>query len=939
MLQSVGVDAKVISFSYLSKFRHRCDIEQAADDLRTWLQTEFVNYRHIIMVTHSTGGLLVKSMLCQAFAEFEKTSDPQFNYASSESLWFRVRRVINISVPHQGGSPVLSILGSWVYNLIYVLFAPILGILRFCSQGRLDWGRNRIVGQLRFRNKWILKLDSNFRKYQDRMREMDLPRPTLHDVSAKSDLSVPVSAASERTIYFRGTHKSIKIPRRPSAPIVSIVSTIFKEYVADIGCSLVDKEMVRIAAVNKATQSEKLIDVTLCGIDQDRDQPRPVVATQRFGTQAEVAQQAIDAILSEREQSRQLVITGSAGVGKSLVVRTIAWRLGVGYLADPEGPIPMPLFIPLQQVTLSSVEVQKDDLWKALWEWWLNWGHALYPHLKGDLKWLENRFKNRPTTIILDGLDDFVHNHSNLGFSTVQEMLREAVTRYSNNSQLSILMGIRNSFHGIERLVSDPKSIFEVLRLSVAQAKYFYPSCSSWVSQVNDRKLLDLILTPLILSNYEPDPSCEFSQQGLSQASIMCQTIQTILSRSRLVGSRLAKSGVIEVTTLGRALMLIAWIFYCRSRGEIHIGVLVEEAKGLVEEWERYFEDLKLSDERFFQETLSDDVDGILAGFRLVSNMDYCRGILQATVFIPTGPNSVRFAHRHWQEFLLGQYLSLSIRSHHFDQLGKTAFHVRIYRFAGETFAPRIISEKCIHSLLNAWERTGNTFITGNVIAFLTWTKTVIDPRAIKLLIDRLLTFEPLSRLVLIGGLCYRVLEDNPEDYTVAELRRALLPQLKEFSNPNLSRLDDPVIASMSWCYQKAFSKLFGLQQPESDWPEIGFDDEETIQALPMVCTIENGRYLLDDRSRTLQFAFLIPIQESYNDYRLAIRAVHYLYYLVVARKHGVHILELSYELPQLLKPGCQFEEIVQSFDIVPEVLRLYRSCQAYHQHIDTVAI
>ena len=41
---------------------------------------------------------------------------------------------------------------------------------------------------------------------------------------------------------------------------------------------------------------------------------------------------------------------------------------------------------------------------------------------------------------------------------------------------------------------------------------------------------------------------------------------------------------------------------------------------------------------------------------------------------------------------------------------------------------------------------------------------------------------------------------------------------------------------------------------------------------------------------------------------RLSLRALHYLYYLVVARKHGVHVFELSQELPQLLRPGGAFE-------------------------------
>src|SRR5439155_12647197 len=60
----------------------------------------------------------------------------------------------------------------------------------------------------------------------------------------------------------------------------------------------------------------------------------------------------------------------------------------------------------------------------------------------------------------------------------------------------------------------------------------------------------------------------------------------------------------------------------------------------------------------------------------------------------------------------------------------------------------------------------------------------------------------------------------------------------------------------------------------------------------------------IDTRSRSLQRALLVPILDAHTDSNLAIRALHYLYYLVVARKHGVHVLELAQELPSILASG-----------------------------------
>jgi hypothetical protein len=53
----------------------------------------------------------------------------------------------------------------------------------------------------------------------------------------------------------------------------------------------------------------------------------------------------------------------------------------------------------------------------------------------------------------------------------------------------------------------------------------------------------------------------------------------------------------------------------------------------------------------------------------------------------------------------------------------------------------------------------------------------------------------------------------------------------------------------------------------------------------------------------------------------------------------GVHVLELSQELPQLLAPGCRFENIIASFTVVPELLELYRRCQDLYKKLEYGAL
>lgn len=916
-IEKSKIDMDVISFSYPSKVLQRTSIPQATDDLRTWLETEFLDRRHIIFVTHSTGGLVVKHMLRQAFRDIEgQRQNGSFDYSSSSSVWFRTRRVINIAVPHTGGSPFTTWAVKTTYITIYPFIVPFLKLIRFLSQGKKDLGWNGILIALRWRNSWLLKLEDEFAQQQKDAKHGEFPYPIIHDIYAKSDLSVPITNnTDQRNIYFRGTHKSVKIPTQVNDPIITIVSDLVGRYRSNITLTLTDYTLLRIAEVNKVIAIDSLIEQETDSAEHER--LLPMISSASSGTQAEICEAVIETIHTGSERPRILVVSGTAGVGKSLVLRMIAWRLGRNYLNNPGTDNPLPIVLPLQQITIENENLDTYT-WESMWHWWLNWTHNLYSDMQCDFEWLDDKFKNHATVIILDGLDDFLVNHPSLSLSAVAILLRNALGQFANNSQLTIIVGIRSGFPGLQRLVNDPKDIYEVLRLSSLQAEQVFPACKKWLCHIKNPELLELVLTPLILSNYEPDRDIQFDAKSLTQASILDQTIRTIIRRSNLVGIKTEQIQFTEIDHLLFALTLISWIFFYKSRGEINVDVLRTEAGVVRERWEGYFLQNKLS------ATSSD----IVSGFKLVEDITSCKAILQRTIFIETGPGMTRFSHRSWQEFLLAQYFTLCLKWGFVDDFGVTAFNSNIYRMAGDVFQNTTLTEDRIKSVLDSWRKSRNTYVTGNVIAFLAWTRTSVDTQAIQLLLKELSNFQALSRVVLLAGLGYRVLVNHPDDRSVVDLRRTLLPKLCEFSNLETAPVDDPVACSLAWCYQKAFAELFGSTQPEIPWPAIGFTEAETAKALPMICTTENEELIVDTRSRSLQLAFLVPILDAYRDHHLVIRALHYLYYLVVAVKHNVHILELSQELPQILAPGCEFEKIIESYSLVPEILQLYRKCQ-----------
>lgn len=925
VLDHCSDDADVASFSYPAQPWHRTSVSQAAQDLRTWLETELGDYRHLIFVTHSSGGLVVKYLLTEAFNEInEGLADGSFDFASSKAIWLRTRRIINIAVPHRGGSPLASIGGFLVYSLVFpLLFFP-LKLIRFLTQGVKDWGWNALIATLIWRNPWLLRLDHLFESQLARAEQWDLPYPVVNDVYAKSDLAVTIAADhGQRNVFFRGTHGSVKIPVQSGDPIIVIVSEIIRRYLSEVTLSLVDLTLARIDQVNRVAGIDQLIDKELDGQDSATAHATSGRGLVVSGTQAEIRDAILETIRKGGNRPRQLVVTGAAGVGKSTVLRMIGWRLGRAYLENPAPETPVPLLVPLQQVNLAKSDALECS-WECLWQWWLDWAKHLEPDMPLDFSWLEQQFTSRASVILFDGVDDFLTNNPVVGLASLIHSFREAARRYSGNQRLTLIFGIRSGFPGLERLADDPRSVFEILRLTPVEAQRLFPESARWLAHIQDPGLLNLALTPLILSNFTPDTQFESRPGRLTQTSIMDQTLRTIVRRSNLIELGPEANRWVDIDQLMYALSLIAWIFFQKSRGEINAAVLCREASEVCQHWKEFFDN----------HDLFPQAESLMAGFRLVENQQLCKALLQRTVFIATGPETVRFSHRSWQEFLLAHYFSLCLKWGHVFDFGITAFNSRIYKMAGELCHDMVMTEDRLSEILEYCQSVGNTYVSGNLIAFLAWSKVAIDPQALRRLLDMLPRFEALSRIVLIAGLGYRVLVNRQDDRSLVDLRRSLTPKLQEFSNPEVAPVDDPVAWSLAWCYRKAFAVMFDMPLPETPWPEIGFGDEQAQKALPMICKIQGETHRVDDRSRSLQMAFLSAIQEVYSDSNLVIRAMHYLYYLILAQKYDVHVFEISQELPRLLATGSQFEQIVKDCGAVPELLTLYRKFQTVQQEI-----
>lgn len=925
VLENACLDLDVISFSYPSKVWQRSSIAQAAYHLHTWLETEYVGCRNVIFVTHSTGGLVVKHLLNQGFPSLDQQNEHHgFDYASSSSIWMRTRRVINIAVPHWGGTLAMTILTSVVYPLFYCLSAPLLLLTKVLTQGGKDWGKNRIITGLSWKNRWLRQLDIQFSTHLEKSKGMGFPAPLVDEICAESDQSVAtLKYRSIEQVYVRGTHKSVKIPNRSNAPIVGLVANIIGKYPTDVSLAIVDQSLARIDKVNKAASISSLIGIGQMNESEPGGEMQAVPLDCISGSQQAVCHFVKESVSKCGDGLKQRLIIGATGVGKSAVMRALAWDFGCSYLSDP-AKHPLPLFVPLQQATILT-QSTKAYSWESMWAWWLEWAHTLIPHEATIFPWLEQKFKNDAVVVLIDGVDDLLVNHPEIGFSTFIDALNEAAVRYAANARFTVILSLRKDIHGLRNLVRDPRAIFEILPLSRQQAIRKFPNASGWLSSVRDSPVLEQILTPLVLSHYQPAVGKQPLSPAITQTSILSEVIESFLMRSGLMSIRTEDDCLVELDQLIAALEVIAWLFFYKSRGDISIGQVAQEAGALEARW-------RMNVGKGLQ---AKDGTCLAAGCRLLENVQVCNTLLKRTVFISTGPDRFRFVHRSWQELLVARFFVDAIRDHWFDELANAKLYSGIYRIAGELYQGESLTEGQVKTALDVWRRTDHRYITGNLIGFLSWTTTPVDTQAIPRLLNELENLDALSRIILIGGLGYRLLVDDKTDSARSDLRRYLLPKLNELSSLDTGLLEDPVASNLAWCYQKAFAALFGAKQPLGSSPNLGFDEEHTLKALPMISDTSDDIVSLDDQSRTLQRALLTPVLDTFSHPKFVIRAVHYLYYLVAAKQHNVLDHAASQELALLLLPGCDFEHIVRSFDPVPELQELYDRCQTVYERLE----
>ena len=902
--ERIGSNVDILNFSYAAGLWQKASVPQASNDLKTCLESAYSKYNFIIFITHSTGGLVVKHLLTESFNDISNQIDNQtFIFEDSPALWLKTPRVVNIAVPHYGGDPSLTKIGQVAYKYVYLLAKPFLNLIRTLTQGAADVGKNEIIDTLRHGNPWLTHLHEKSENALSSSASKQLPHPVSFDLLAGSDIAVPTNSMSGKQLTFRGNHDSVKIPDHKSGPIMDILVSQVMDYSGDNYYLVTHAAAIlrKLDSLDQELGTQKLIGGST---DEARHK----------GSQLNVFNTIYRRLSNNKNNfPHQTLLTGSGGAGKSTVMRALLKQLSFDYLINPNPQQVIPFSVPLQM--LSGLEANSELTWDSLWAWHENWVRELFPARDFRSTKVIPRFETQAVCILFDGLDEFLALHNDISNAHMLNLINEVSKRYRNNPKFSILTVCRSSLPDVERYASSTKDIYEVSPLTIEEAKNTFPICGTWLDFVKDKDLLDVVLTPLILSSLDDMPGINGSD--LNATHIIGQSIDAILRKSSLEGGKLPNGDVINREHLLIALMLVAWVFFRKAVGELSLKQVKTEIQGIANEWSQFLQFNQLEEEN----------EQLKTSLALLNEDYFISGLVQRTLFITTGHNKIRFSNRQWHDYLIALYFKQCLTLGNVDDFGDTAFNPVIYRMAGELMQNEIITEQMAKRAILRWQDTNKSSIVGDILAFISWTTVAIEPAAVRLFLSEMVNYREITRIVLLAGFGYRGFEDLPNDRSSKDIRSALIPMLKVMADCDMCPIGDRIASSIAWCYLNAYAEKFNIEMAQLPWPELRFNEDGQKLALSAMCQEVNGQFQLNKYTKSLQLAFLSAVKQAQTNPSLLIRSMHYLYFLVIAKKFGAHVIELNEGLDALLKNDSGLAKVLNNTNI-PELKLMFKYFQ-----------
>ena len=820
VLSTANIDIDVLSVEYPESKPTGKKTGAAAADLRTLFSTTFANYGHVWIVLRNADAIVKRCLLVDA-ADMPACSTTK---VLSDSLTCRCRGIVSVSKHRLGRSGELAISDAFDKHL------------RHCD----------LEG---------------------------LPTPELHHFPSAVLDGQENEAVRNTTGQAQGASERSGLPRPVTAYLAEHVS-VFRSYGA---VAIARQTISRACALDSQVHrlfGEQQLSANVAELLPAGD------------SQSALLQRLIEAARASTPQSLR-VITGTAGVGKSVLLRMVARRLASVWLRGTTNA-PLPLFFPLGQFKLNSSDANPQNVWKLLVHEWAEWvNDLLLSHATDDERnrsellsisnqWVYNQLRHYSTTLILDGVDEFMLNHPYLSLTDFASLLRFIRTQFCENTQLLTVVAIRSTARDLTLIAELESQVLTLRRMSLSEASVIFPSAMNRVRPASDAAVQQLLLTPLILSSLEESPLQLNPEAYLNRAALIHAGLVAIVALLRRAWSGRPYS----TTAWIDALSLVAWLHYRELRGDIDDNYVEDASTRVVENWTR--------------DSCNEAKMEVVAGFRSLLEPESRSTLLRHSVFFPIRDNSYRFKHKEWGDYLVSRYAVLCIRHGQFDELSIRALNHDIYIMAGQQLQEGDTDQRIVHALVERSSTDGRFLILGNFAqmlgdSFAPVTADVLDQE----IFSRLELFPIVVRFALLSALSSRVLIHDKRDSWSTHIRSVLMRVLSKHA---YDEQESALVKSMSWCFLKAMTNT------NTPWPELWHSEKESLETLSVIANRVGDRFIVDERQRSIQAAFMRIQYYALEIPSRVISTIHYLYPLVLAFNREVRLdRTVVVELPALL--------------------------------------
>jgi hypothetical protein len=655
----------------------------------------------------------------------------------------------------------------------------------------------------------------------------------------------------------------------------------------------------------------------------------------------------------QRGNHPQIVITGGAGLGKSVILRRHARYVATHFL-ERHRSAQLCIYMPLQGINLDASQLRSLALpsephsaWSLLSHKWISLIKTILldPDEEGAFHsdtqpqkvdswqelcefltpaWAEAQLFGRRTKLILDAVDEFLVNHNSLTVESFSQMLQVLGEHEAQDRRAQCLLAVRNSLPAGGELSHNPADTYEIRPLSEHTAERLFPGTRGLLGDIFDPTVRQLLLSPLVLVRLGPGAGHMYQAALNTRAAVLRYALDAVVDQSHLPQIVHQQSSGSPRDPWLQALALVAWILYRGDLGFLTVAQLHTGAHDLKKLW---------------SEGSCPTSHCFSAGLSVIEHDTSLAALRSRTVLNTNGRDALRFAHREWQDVLVSDYLAQCALGQMFSELNHRAFSKQIYIDAADILTSEMARvdmhiqsdwlDRALpvddpfgdsYTLMSICALLGNGPVQMDQVVFVRLLEVISDPRC-----------PEVTRLVAISSFAMRALRSDDKDpsfrYMVPELLNALgkIVQLGE-------ELTHRVSASMAWCYRSVLTEKYRLSPAggTEPWPAINAMTDVGVAAAAasgIVWKQENGIVSVDGRARSFQIAaaeYPLAVRNLPNE---EISLCHYLFLACASVKAHAARNEIFPILRSVFSKESGVGDRIERSP-VQEIKKLYESCR-----------